>query len=166
MSKEEIYCLDTNVLVEAWNYYYSPSFCPQYWDVLDSLGSSKKLFIPQMVFTEIEKKDDDLLNWLKKSSIPVHPNTEKVTLSLKNIFDSNPLHQRLVDSIKGRSVADPWVIAHAITENAVVVTKEGKLTANNSQRIRIPNVCENMGIRCIDDFEFIKEVGIKFNAKL
>ena len=71
-----------------------------------------------------------------------------------------------MDSAKGRSEADPWVIVHAISENAVVVTKETKVTDPNSDKIRIPNVCENMNIRCIDDFKFIREVNIKFKCSI
>ncbi len=69
-----------------------------------------------------------------------------------------------MDNTKNRSLADPWVIAHAMTENAVVVTKEEKETAANSKRIKIPNVCETMGIRCINDFEMIGELGVRFTC--
>jgi len=81
---------------------------------------------------------------------------------LRRIYEYDEKHQRLVDNTKGRSAADPWVIAHALTENATVVTKENKVSDITSQRIRIPNVCEKMNIRCIDDFQFIREVGITF----
>ncbi len=50
--------------------------------------------------------------------------------------------------------------------NATLVTKENKETALNTKRIKIPNVCENMGVRWIDDFEFVKELGIKFSCKI
>ena len=62
-------------------------------------------------------------------------------------------------------MADPWVIAHAISEKACVVTKENKETAN-SNRIKIPNVCDNMGVRCIDDFQLIAELNIHFTCAI
>jgi hypothetical protein len=46
------------------------------------------------------------------------------------------------------------------------VTKEEKVTALNSNKIKIPNVCENMGVRWINDFQFIDELDIKFNCSL
>ena len=111
---------------------------------------------------EIEKIDDDLQKWLKEeSNIAVQPISEAVVLRLKEIFDAHEDHQRLVDSTKRRSMADPWVIAHALHEGASVVTKE-TLETHITKRIRIPNVCENMGIPYIDDFEFIRENGIQF----
>jgi len=69
-----------------------------------------------------------------------------------------------VDNTKARSLADPWVIAHALYENATVVTKEEKVTAINSNRIKIPNVCDEMGIKWINDFQFIEEMNIKFQC--
>lgn len=165
MSTEiKTYCLDANVLIQAWQKYYSPKFCTDYWDILIELGNQKRIFIPEMVYQEIVRTEDDLSRWLKSSKIPIHNIDEPVTQCLKSIYSSNPLHQNLVDNTKARSLADPWVIAHAINENATIVTKEEKVTAINSSKIKIPNVCDNMGVRWINDFELITEIGIKFRC--
>lgn len=158
------YCLDANVLIQAWQKYYNPTFCPDYWEVLNELGIQEKIFIPEEVFREITRTEDELSNWLKSSKIPIAKITESVTKRLQNIYLANPVHKNLVDNTKARSLADPWVIAHALDNNAVVVTKEEKVTALNSKKIKIPNVCENMGVRWINDFEFVNEIGIKFNC--
>jgi len=63
-------------------------------------------------------------------------------------------------------LADPWVIAHALNDNATVVTKEEKVTAFNSKKIKIPNVCDSIGIRWINDFQLIDELNIKFQCSL
>ncbi len=160
------YCLDTNVLIEAWQKYYSPKFCPDYWKILNELGSEGIIFIPEAVKDEIARTDDDLAAWLKKSKIPVLSISETVTKCLQDIYAKDPLHKYLVDNIKLRSLADPWVIAHAISEKATVVTKENKETALNTKRIKIPNVCDNMGVRWINDFDFIKELNLSFTCKL
>ena len=44
------YCLDANVLIQAWQKYYSPIICPGYWDVLNQLGVEGKIFVCQEVF--------------------------------------------------------------------------------------------------------------------
>jgi hypothetical protein len=49
------YCLDSNVLIQAWQKYYSPKFCPDYWNVLNVLGAQDRIFLPQMVFEEITR---------------------------------------------------------------------------------------------------------------
>jgi hypothetical protein len=160
------YCLDANVLIQAWQKYYNPKFCPDYWEILIELGKQGKIFIPEYVYEEIVRTEDDLSKWLKNSKIPIKKVSEQVANCLKKIYSSNPKHINLVDNTKARSLADPWVIAHSIFENATVVTKEEKVTALNSNKIKIPNVCENMGVRWINDFQFIDELDIKFKCML
>lgn len=166
ITKHQKYCLDANVLIQAWRNYYSPMFCPQYWELLNQLGKDDKIFLPQAVYEEIGRTEDDLSNWLKGSNIPKRKLDEAVIESWHKIIAANPIHKHLVDNIKGRSLADPWVIAHAFCETATVVTKEEKITAVNSDRIKIPNVCENMKIKCINDFQFIHELNIKFSCHI
>lgn len=161
---QQKYCLDANVLINAWNRYYSPRFCPDYWYLLNQLGEQDRIFLPHTVFGEIARTEDELSKWLKASKIPVRLITEAVTRSLKVIYATDPVHVMLVDNTKQRSLADPWVIAHAIDENACVVTKEEKVTSVNTTRIKIPNVCDNMKVRWINDFQLIEELGIHFTC--
>ncbi|MCC6550484.1 MAG: DUF4411 family protein [Ignavibacteriaceae bacterium] len=160
------YCLDANVLIQAWQKYYNPKFCPDYWSILDELGENSRIFIPEQVFEEIVRTEDDLTKWLKKSKIPVAKITLSVTQCLQEIYSTDTRHRLLVDNIRGRSLADPWVIAHAMDEKATVVTKENKETALNSTRIKIPNVCEGMNVRWMDDFQFIEEIQLKFSCSI
>lgn len=160
------YCLDANVLIQAWQKYYNPDFCPDYWKLLNELGTKDIIFIPEMAYNEIVRTEDDLSKWLKESKIPIKKINETVANNLKNIYSSNPSHKFLVDNTRNRSLADPWIIAHAITENAIVVTKEDKITSVSSKKIKIPNVCENMGINWINDFDLVKELNIQFSCKI
>ncbi len=161
---EDKYCLDANVLIEAWQKYYNPKFCPEYWMVLNQLGKEGRIFIPVEVAEEIHRTEDDLSSWLKASDILIAKTTESVIRCWQKILASNPDHQRLVDSTKNRSLADPWVIAHAMDKSAIVVTKENKETASITKRVKIPNVCENMGVRWMDDFQFIDKLEIRFSC--
>lgn len=70
-AQAKVCCLDANVLIQAWQKYYSPKFCPSYWDVLNDLGSQGRIFIAEEVFNEITRTEDDLCKWLKASKIPV-----------------------------------------------------------------------------------------------
>jgi predicted nucleic acid-binding protein len=101
------YCLDANVLIQAWQKYYNPKFCPDYWEVLIELGNHEVIFIPEVVYEEITRTEDDLSKWLKASKIPIKKIIEPVTICLQNIYSNNPAHQNLVDNTKARSLADP-----------------------------------------------------------
>lgn len=165
-SPDKKYCLDANVLIQAWQKYYAPSICPTYWDILNDFGKADKIFIPELVYEEITRTEDDLSGWLKSSDVPIRKIDEDVTKCLQDIYNSNPNHKFLVDNTRQRSMADPWVIAHALRENAVVVTKEEKVTALNSTKIKIPNVCDKMNVTWINDFQLIEELGIKFKCEI
>ena len=160
------FCLDANVLIQAWQKYYSPKICPSYWDKLNELGANNIIFMPEMVYDAIVRTDDDLSKWLKSSKIPIRKIDEQVTKCLKDIYSADPNHKYLVDNTKARSLADPWVIAHALRENATVVTKEEKVTAINTTKIKIPNVCEKMNVSWINDFQLIIELGIMFKCEM
>jgi hypothetical protein len=119
--------------------------------------------LPELVYEEIIRTEDDLSKWLKGRKIPINKINESVIVHIRKILEVYPL---LVDNTKTRSLADPRVIAHALHENATLVTKEEKVTALNSNKIKITNVCDNMGIRWVNDFQFIDEIGIKFQCSL
>jgi len=159
--KKHKYCLDTNVLIQAWNTYYSMDLAPKYWGILDEMAQAGTVFCTHEVKREIEKVDDELNKWTKQRDYLFRDITEDVQQHVRDVLKTFP---RLVDTTKDRSMADPWVIAHALAETATVVTKE-MITPAGSKRIKIPDVCHTFKVRCINDFEFIKEVGITFSAQ-
>ncbi len=152
-----IYCFDTNALIEPWNNYWRPDMVPDYWDILADLGHQKRLFCPEEVEREIHKQGDDLSEWLKVNKHIVQPITQGIQKKVREVLKQFPA---LINVGKGRSMADPWVIAHASASGAIVVTKE--VLTGSSTKYRIPDVCKNLSIECIDDFEFSKRENIKF----
>ena len=156
------YCLDTNVFVQAWNKYYSIHLCPDYWRVLDQLAEQGLIFCPVEVKRELEKTDDELSAWTKGRPYFFVEVTDQVNRNMRRIMRDFP---RLVDSTRGRSIADPWVIAHAMAEGAVVVTKE-EPAGDQTRRIKIPDVCNALGVEWMNDFEFLNEIGVRFSARL
>ena len=159
--KKHKYCLDTNVLIQAWNTYYSMDLAPKYWDILDEMARKGTVFCTHEVKREIEKVDDELKKWTQTRDYLFRDITEDVQQHIRDVLKAFP---RLVDTTRDRSMADPWVIAHALAEKATVVTKE-MITPAGSKRIKIPDVCSTFTVRFINDFEFGKEVGITFTAK-
>ncbi len=157
------YCLDANVLINAWNQYYHRDFCPDYWTELKRFGFEQRVFLCEAVRDEITRSDDLLAAWVQASGIPVYEVDGNVTQIVQRIFTHDSRHEFLVDASKQRSMADPWVIAHAIDQQATVVTKENK-EIQSPTKVKIPNVCENMGVRWIDDFTMIRELRLRFTC--
>ena len=155
-----VYCLDAGIFIQAWNDYYAPDQCPEYWDILDQLARDGRIFCCEEVKREIEKHDDELCAWLKVRPHFVDEINPEVQHHLRAVLKKFP---RLVDTKKDRSMADPWVVAHAIAKKAVVVTKEMPVGAS-AKAPKIPDVCNGFSVRWINDFQLIRELGIRFTA--
>ena len=136
--------------------------CPAYWDVLDNLAQRGVIFSPLEVKHEIDKKDDDLADWIRSRSYLFRNVTDDVQKNMRIIMARYP---RLVDSRKSRSLADPWVIAHAMAENSVVVTRETP-AGISAKTVKIPDVYVALRIQWMNDLQFLDEVGVKFSARL
>ena len=157
------YCLDANAFIEPWSKYYQPSFVQGYWELLEELGREGYVFCPDQVKREIDKIDDGLKDWLNARQFFVREETIQVQLKVRDILKQFPL---LISVGANRSMADPWVIAHALVEEAIVVSKEFlSKPEQRDSRVKIPDVCIHYGIPCITDFQFIKEIGVHFDAR-
>lgn len=156
-----VYCLDANIFIQAWNDYYAPDQCPEYWDILDELAEEKRVFCPEEVEREIYKQDDGLADWLKTRPHFIRDITVEVQENLRVVLEEFP---RLVDTKKDRSMADPWIIAHSMATKAVVVTKEMPVGLN-AKAPKIPDACNHFSIDWIDDFQLARELDIRFSAR-
>jgi len=154
MPKIVKYCLDTSVYVNSWRKHY-PIDIEQFkpiWNRIDELGRSGKVFSPEEVWEELKNKDDELLAWIKSRRHLFLPPTEQVQAAMKAIMATHP---RLVDTSRGRSIADPWVIAQAQVSSAIVVTEEER-RIRPGKSPKIPDVCESLGIPYMSTLEFIR----------
>ena len=156
------YCLDTNALIHPWTGYYAPDLCPDYWDILRDLAGKGIIFCPEEVRRELEKKEDGLFKWANGTRGLFEPLSEPVQRRMREILLDYP---RLVDTRKGRDLADPWVIASAWEAGATVVTRE-TVKNRGPDRYGIPEVCAELNIAYIGDHHFVRAVGIKLNASL
>ena len=106
------------------------------------------------VLEELGRKDDEVHQWAlerRQMFIPLYPDIQQ---SVINILTKHP---RLIDNRNNRSGADPFVIALAQVENCTVVTYE--TLSHSLNRPRIPDVCLDMGIRCINMTDLFREQG-------
>jgi hypothetical protein len=152
------YSVDTSALISSWNEYHPPDTHPTFWTNLEVLIKNEELRAPEEVLVELEKKDDAVYAWAyERRELLFVPLYAEVQLALKAIMREFP---RIIAVHKNRSGADPWVIALAKVENRDVVTNERE--SNNLNKPHIPDVCREMGIRCITMHELIREQGWRF----
>lgn len=108
------------------------------------------------MLTELSKIDDDLYGWAKARPHIFRPIDDRVQAAMRSIMKR---FDRLVDTKKGRSIADPWVVAQAQVCQAVVVTEEAP---SGGKSPKIPDVCEALGIPWTNLLEFMRQVKMTF----
>ena len=149
------YSIDTSAILDAWIRYYPHDTFPSFWSRFKDLGSSQVGVATELVEHELSKKDDGCLKWFKENNLNVF--FVGLTESVQNVVTEmmrNPNYQRLVEDRKGTFGADPFVIALAKVEDLTVVT--GERASNNLTKPKIPDVCMDMGIQCINILELMR----------
>ncbi len=146
-----LYCFDTSAFMDAWSRHYPPDVFPGLWTELDRLAANGGIIAPDEVLRELGKKDDELHGWSKaRAAMFIAPDAAQQQL----VRDTLSRFPRLVDTRKGRSGADPFVIALAKARSAVVVT--GEKNEGTLDKPRIPTVCEALDVEYMNMLQFIR----------
>lgn len=82
------------------------------------------------------------------------PLDREVQLSVRVILETHP---KLIDTRKGRSGADPWVIGLALAHDCVVVS--GEHPTGRDDKPNIPDVCATYDVQCISLLELLRVEG-------
>lgn len=146
------YSIDTSAFLDAWVRNYPIDVFPTIWEQMDKAARNGTLFASDEVLRELERKDDGAHAWMKARHEMLIALDLEVEEHVRYIMRRHP---RLVDTKKGRSGGDPFVIAIARLKTLTVITAEnatGKLEVP-----RIPDVCNELGIRCIRMLDFFRE---------
>jgi hypothetical protein len=153
---QSVYSIDSSSLIHGWRRVYRPKNFGFVWAGLDGLIANGRLHASIEVYREIERKDDELFAWCKERRDDLFVEIDDACQThLARIMAAYP---RLVDTVKGRSGGDPFVIALAATTRPpmVVVTEE------NPGRQRIPDVCLAEGIPYIGVADLIEQENWQF----
>ena len=154
------YCLDSNAFIEPWTRRYPIDLFPDYWESLEEMGDSGIVLATEEVLKELEKIDDGLKVWAKARPVIFRALDEPTQENVLTVLAEYP---RLIDSKKNRSMADPFVVAQAMTSESIVVTEE--IAAPGSKSPKIPDVCNHFGIECVDVLTFMRNEGMIFHRR-
>jgi hypothetical protein len=167
-----LYLLDANIFITAARGFYSFDFGYNFWNFLVQKAKNNEVASIDKVFDEIKNGDDELKSWAKthfsdyffdtKSSDEILENYAKLMNWVEN--KKGKYKQDAIDMFIKPNNADAWLIACAMTdkEKFIVVTFEKK-DDNTRSRIKIPNVCEEFGIKYCDLYKMLKNLNFKFN---
>ena len=143
------YIFDTNSLSNVLNHYYPDRF-PTFWGKFYKMIDDKKVISVREVRFELKSRfDDNLIDQFKKynSDFFEDPSMEELTF-ITEIYSITHFRQNLDRKklLQGGYFADPFIIAKAKINAAIVVSEE-KFRSNGAQ---IPNICERFGIKCMN----------------
>lgn len=153
------YCIDTSALLDAWVRWYPPDLFPSLWQHVEKLtDEDEELCSCEDVFEELSQKaGDDIHAWAAARQNIFIPLDDAIQAKATAILDQYP---RLVDTRKGKSLADPFVIATAVEHNLIVVT--GEKPTRSIEKPKIPDVCVALRVECIDFVELIRREKWRF----
>ena len=155
--------LDANTYIQAKNQYYGMDICPAYWDWLDRQFQLGTVASVDMIGRELKEGNDELAEWAKaRPDHFIENNDEETQVIFSKIVrvvvtgDYNPGNR---DNFLAK--ADPWIIAKAKAINATVVTHEA-LVSPNTKKVKVPNICKQFNVPCIDTFQFLRALNARF----
>lgn len=170
MTSKEIavrYSFDTCWLLNLELNYPRDLFEPVWINLEDFLKSGRGYLI-ETVLEEISYKDEVMYEWLKPLSGYCVVDLEDIDLiKAQEIMARFP---EWIDIDATRTVADPFIVAQAISSGARVVTHEVKIEMQaNTKKAKVPNACEAFGVDCLHSKSgtsvysvFFREVGWRF----
>ncbi|GAB6082938.1 DUF4411 family protein [Desulfuromonas carbonis] len=157
-----MYLLDANVFMQAKNLHYGFDFCPAFWEWLIAQNAVGSVFSIEKVEDEILAGDDDLSQWSKErgSGFFLRPDDQVVACfpAVSAWVSSQNYQPAAVNTFL--QVADYYLISQAKAMSAVVVSHE--IPSDSIKRVKIPNVCIGMDIKCITPYEMLRREKARF----
>lgn len=150
------YVFDTNIFINLQRKQPIDIY-PAVWNKISELMENGTVISSREVYDEIAVGGDDLEKWAKKRKEYFLPSEVNVQQQVRNILKT---YRGLVEGGKKKNSADPFVIALAKVIGCKVVTEE--IRTRNMLSPKIPDVCDQFQIECIDFIGFARETKLRF----
>lgn len=148
-----LYLLDANVLIASANGLFQLERVPQFWDWLEDMGTAGHIAIPLEIWEEFKDGNDPLAAWARSDDV-------KRALLFGEEADPGVVGEvvtrgyapDLTDTELVEVGRDPFLIAYAYAnrDERVVVSGEVSRPGRARGRRKVPDVCGDLGIECLD----------------
>jgi len=171
MSTNRPYILDSDVFIAAKNSYYAFAICPGFWDSLIHHHGAGNVRSIDRVRSELlaGRKTEDLVQWVKEQLPPaffVDTDEEAVTDAYGQVMLWVQRNPKYFDYAKAKFAtgADGWLVAHAMVNEAVVITNE-QPEPESKKGIKLPDVCTAFGVLYKNTFAMLHELEVRYEWK-
>lgn len=164
------FIVDSNFFIQAHRSIYPLDVVQSFWLKIKDLSENGIIVSIDKVKKEIydsSSHEDELKLWCD-SNLPSNffINTESSIqnyISIVNWTTSMSHHytNSAIEEFLETDLADPWLVAFAMSNNWTIVTYE-KSEPNRKSRIKIPEVCNQFNIRYINTIEMLRELNENF----
>lgn len=169
MTRGTRYILDSDIFITAKNAYYAFDICPGFWDALLRLHEQERVYSISRVRDELRmgRKAEDLYQWVSRE-VPdgffLDVDEQAITDAYASIMLWAQRHGQYTDAAKAKFAtgADGWLVAYGKVHGMVVVTNEQPAPASRNE-IKIPDVCNQFGVKPINTFELLRKLGVRLN---
>lgn len=159
-----LYLLDANVFIDAARGFFQLERVPQFWEWLIDEAEAGRIAIPREIWEEFKDGNDDLGRWARTDPVKKHLLlAEEAQPSIVNHVVRNGYAPDLTDAELIELGRDPFLIAYAYsssTDRAVVTTEISKPGKRRGRR-HIPNVCDDLGITCLNTVSLINALDFR-----
>lgn len=165
---ELCFLLDTNCFIESSKTYYPFCYAPAFWDALIYGHRMEMIYTLSEVKKEILEKGDEIRDWIEQANVPATFVQNMTDAGIQNYADMQKWvsrHPHFSPSEKSEFAekrTDGYLVAHAKATNMVVVTQEKLIIDPNTTKIKIPNLCQQFGVKYTNLFDMLKQLNVRF----
>lgn len=164
------YIVDSNFFIQAHRSIYPLDVVQSFWLKVNDLSQNGTIVSIDKVKKEIydnSSHEDELKLWCS-SNLPndFFINTDTVLQNYIRIVSwtnamSHHYTPSAIQEFLETDLADPWLVAFAMSNNWTIVTQE-KSQPDRKNRIKIPEVCNQFNVRYINTIEMFRELNENF----
>lgn len=156
------YLIDANIFIEGYKSFYPIDVHVSYWNKLADLINLGSFVSIDKVKSEIQ--DEPIRQWLDDNiSSTFFESSATAIVEYQNVIlwaNAQSYTSNAKSEFAANTVADAFLIAKAKMENYTLVTYERSEPLKKS-KVKIPDVCMAMNVRCIDINTALRELMVK-----
>jgi hypothetical protein len=157
------YALDANTLIQAKNEYYAFDICPGFWEWLDAANGTGAVSSIEPIADELRKGKDELAAWAGARHGTFFRPLDAAAHAEMTVIAAWVQQQDFRDDAKRVffAGADPFLIAYAKAHGLTVASHEVHVEGQKN-KVKIPTVCQALGVPCVRTFTMLRELGASF----
>ena len=165
------FVIDSNILMNSKNSYYAFDLLPQFWDILRQHILDGNILVIDKVLQEILVGEDEPTRWIKTIPSDVIYSTrlgnviKEYQKVINRVASSGYYKSLAVAEWSQEKIADPWIIAVASLEKAIIVTSENRISNLKDgipkKNAKIPDIADEFNIQTIDLFQMMRDLHFK-----